>query len=118
MDGIGERNVIAQGETVLSGQYLVEQVRADDRMVRCLYFMENPLVIQSELALSLSSDSSFALHGKSRRQSLRVCVWQMSRCRAKTLRHVPPGCPLLLALAGDGDTNFQRPVRQQRCKPG
>jgi SAM-dependent methyltransferase len=57
MDGIGERNVIAQGETVLSGQYLVEQVRADDRMVRRLYFMDNPLVIQSEVALLSESDS-------------------------------------------------------------
>lgn len=58
MDGIGERNVIAQGETVLSGQYLVEQVRADDRMVRRLYFMDNPLVIQSEVALLSSDDSA------------------------------------------------------------
>jgi SAM-dependent methyltransferase len=59
MDGIGERNVIAQGETVLSGPYLVEQVRADDRMVRRLYFMDNPLVIQTEVALmSGESDST------------------------------------------------------------
>jgi hypothetical protein len=58
MDGIGERNVIAQGETVLSGRYLVEQVRADDRVVRRLYFVDNPLVIQSEVALSLLTSVS------------------------------------------------------------
>jgi hypothetical protein len=51
-DGIGSRNVCAEGETTLSGTYLVEQVKADEeRIVRRLYFMENPFVIQSEVAM-------------------------------------------------------------------
>jgi hypothetical protein len=60
MDGIGKRNVIAQGETVLSGPYLVEQVRADDRTVRRLYFTDNPFVIQSEVALLMTTTTMHA----------------------------------------------------------
>lgn len=51
LGGVGERNVLAEGETTLSGSYLVEQVAADDKVVRRLYFMNNPYVIQSEVAL-------------------------------------------------------------------
>jgi hypothetical protein len=51
MDGIGHRNILAQGETSLSGPYLIEQVKLDDRVVRRLYFMDNPFVIQSEVVM-------------------------------------------------------------------
>jgi hypothetical protein len=56
LDGIGSRNVLAEGATTLSGNYLVEQVKADSRMVRRLYFMDNPFVIQSEVGMLEDSD--------------------------------------------------------------
>ena len=57
VDGVGKRNVIAQGETVFSGKYIVEQVEADGQQVRRLYFLDNPFVIQSEVILtSLAKD--------------------------------------------------------------
>lgn len=57
IDGIGSRNVLAEGETTMSGSYLVEQVKAEEeRIVRRLYFMANPFVIQSEVAM-LPGDS-------------------------------------------------------------
>lgn len=58
IDGIGCRNVLVEGETTMSGAYLVEQVKAEEeRIVRRLYFMDNPFVIQSEVAMR-SSDST------------------------------------------------------------
>ena len=51
LDGIGSRNVLAEGDTSVSGKYLIEQVRAGDKIVRRLYFMSNPFVIQSEVAI-------------------------------------------------------------------
>ena len=51
LDGIGSRNVLAEGDTSMSGKYLIEQVRAGNRIVRRLYFMSNPFVIQSEVAI-------------------------------------------------------------------
>ena len=51
LDGIGARDVLAEGETAMSGRYLIEQVKATERIVRRLYFMNNPFVIQSEVAM-------------------------------------------------------------------
>jgi hypothetical protein len=45
---------------VLSGPYLVEQVRADDRTVRRLYFMDNPLVVQSGRLVLVITDPESA----------------------------------------------------------
>ena len=56
LDGVGSRNVLAEGETLLSGTYLVEQVKVDDTLVRRLYFMDNPFVIQSEVAMISDRD--------------------------------------------------------------
>ena len=56
LDGIGSRNVLAEGATTMSGNFLVEQVKADSRMVRRLYFMDNPFVIQSEVGMLGDSD--------------------------------------------------------------
>ena len=56
LDGVGSRNVLAEGETLLSGTYVVEQVKVDNTLVRRLYFMENPFVIQSEVAMINESD--------------------------------------------------------------
>jgi hypothetical protein len=50
-DGIGSRNVLAKGETTMSGDYLVEQVKVDGQWMRRLYFMDNPFVIQSEVSM-------------------------------------------------------------------
>jgi hypothetical protein len=56
LDGVGTRNVLAEGETRMSGTFLVEQVKVDTIMVRRLYFMENPFVIQSEVAMINEDD--------------------------------------------------------------
>lgn len=49
---IAPRNVVAQGSTAVSGEYVVEQVKVDRAVVRRLYFLDNPLVIQSEVVLA------------------------------------------------------------------
>jgi hypothetical protein len=52
LDGLGERNILAKGETAVSGRYIVEQCKTDAGIVRRLYFLDgNPFVIQSEVAL-------------------------------------------------------------------
>jgi hypothetical protein len=52
LDGLGERNILAKGETAISGRYIVEQCKTDAGIVRRLYFLDgNPFVIQSEVAL-------------------------------------------------------------------
>ena len=56
LDGIGSRNVLAEGATTMSGNFLVEEVKADTRILRRLYFMNNPFVIQSEVAMLADSD--------------------------------------------------------------
>ena len=49
-DGIGQRNVIARGETTTTGPYIIEEVLlSDQEFVRRLYFMRNPNVIQTEV---------------------------------------------------------------------
>jgi hypothetical protein len=58
IDGIGSRNVLTEGETTMSGAYLVEQVKAEEeRIVRRLYFMDNPFVIQSEIGMLPSASN-------------------------------------------------------------
>ena len=52
LDGIGKRNVVAQGETDQSGKFLVEQVEVSGTVRRRLYFLDNPFVIQSEVVLA------------------------------------------------------------------
>ena len=49
VDGIGHRDVIARGETTTTGPYIVEQVLVSDDILRRLYFMRNPNVIQTEV---------------------------------------------------------------------
>jgi|UniRef100_A0A8J9SEZ8 hypothetical protein len=51
VDGIGNRHIVAEGESQISGKYLVEQVDVDGMQVRRLYFANNPFVIQSEAVL-------------------------------------------------------------------
>jgi hypothetical protein len=58
LDGIGKRNILIQGESEVSGKYLVEQVTAGGQQVRRLYFMNNPFVIQSEVVLSLQQENT------------------------------------------------------------
>ena len=71
LDGIGQRNVLVQGETAFSGSYLVEQVRVDGgndkERVRRLYFTSNPFVIQSQVVCKQrpKSNNSIATKNKS-----------------------------------------------------
>jgi len=54
VDGIGKRNVIAEGDTTTTGAFVVEEVKDpnaendENCFVRRLYFLNNPNVIQSE----------------------------------------------------------------------
>lgn len=51
-DNLGERWVIYKGASVLSGDFIVEDVKGDDhQMFRRLIFLNNPNVIQSEAKL-------------------------------------------------------------------
>ena len=52
LGGIGKRDVLAECETQFSGKCLVEQVESEGSIVRRLYFVNNPFVIQSEAVLS------------------------------------------------------------------
>jgi hypothetical protein len=56
IDGVGSRNIVAEGESALSGKYIIEQVKVEGRMLRRLYFMDNPFLIQSEVAILESTD--------------------------------------------------------------
>eukprot|EP00978_Attheya_sp_CCMP212_P046930 scaffold421097_cov47-Attheya_sp.AAC.1 len=60
LDGIGERNVLAQGETAspMTGPYIVEEVTANSNKVRRLYFVRNPNVIQSEVLLRMDDSGN------------------------------------------------------------
>ena len=55
IDGIGKRNVVAEGDTDTTGRFVVEEVESNEggvkRVLRRLYFMKNQNVIQSEVAL-------------------------------------------------------------------
>ena len=81
LSGVGEREVLHQGVSELSGAYVIEQVVLDDNSidigdkgknsltVRRLYFQNNPFVIQSELyykntpsGLVLDPSRSFEYH--------------------------------------------------------
>jgi spermidine synthase len=60
VDGIGQRNIIARGETSTTGPYLVEEVMVsqDQHFARRLYFMSNPHVIQSEVYMKKEDSRS------------------------------------------------------------
>lgn len=55
LDGLGKRHVLVEGCTELSGKYIVEEVELEGRLMRRLYFLNNPFVIQSEVALKETS---------------------------------------------------------------
>jgi spermidine synthase len=109
MDGIGQRNVIAEGESALSGRYLVEQVKAGGGLtVRRLYFMDNPFVIQSEVAL-LSTDlekvdtshAAFEYH-----KQMAAGVLALTAVDSTKSTTVVSG--LMVGLGGGGLVNFLR----------
>ena len=60
LNGIGQRNILHQGETACSGPYLIEQVLVEHEQerVRRLYFLSNPFVIQSEVVLTRTTKSN------------------------------------------------------------
>ena len=51
LDGLGNRHVVAEGESEHSGKYIVEQVEVEGRMMRRLFFLNNPFLIQTEVAM-------------------------------------------------------------------
>lgn len=53
---LGERRVLATGETALNGPYSVEQVVVGGRTLRRLVFMDNPLAVQSEGVVAKGDD--------------------------------------------------------------
>ena len=69
VDGIGKRNVIAEGDTSTTGPFVVEEVKEQDadenenenenekgeHYIRRLYFLNNPNVIQSEIYIQKQS---------------------------------------------------------------
>lgn len=45
---VGERNVVYEGESEFSGKYVIEDVEADNKRARRLYYLNSQNVIQSE----------------------------------------------------------------------
>lgn len=84
MDGIGKRNIIAEGESSMSGKYLVEQLEVEGQKVRRLYFLDNPFVIQSEVVLAEDgltvdkSQASFLYHkARTSNPTIDALVWML-----------------------------------------
>ncbi|CAH0481164.1 unnamed protein product [Peronospora belbahrii] len=50
-EGLGERNIVHQGTSPLSGAFFVEEVQEDGNLLRRLVFLSNTNVIQSEVKL-------------------------------------------------------------------
>ncbi|KAH9260859.1 hypothetical protein BASA81_001326 [Batrachochytrium salamandrivorans] len=53
---LGERHILATGETALNGPYSIEQVVVGGRKLRRLVFMNNPLAVQSEAVIKEDVD--------------------------------------------------------------
>lgn len=51
LDGLGKRKLVAEGRSELSGDYIVEEVETDGTLLRRLYFLSNPFLIQSEVIM-------------------------------------------------------------------
>jgi hypothetical protein len=51
LDGLGKRHVLAEGQSELSGKFIVEQVEVDGQQLRRLYFLNNPFLIQTEVVM-------------------------------------------------------------------
>ena len=50
LDGIGKRDVVAEGNSDTTGPFLVEEVKVDGgKVVRRLYFRNNENVVQTEV---------------------------------------------------------------------
>jgi hypothetical protein len=120
LDGIGQRNVIAQGTSAASGPYLVEQVTVDDNaQVRRLYFMNNSFVIQTEVFLSRSSNSStptlLAIVDKSRaafdyHKIMAAGILALSSSSSSSPAQAPSLQGLLIGLGGGGLVNYMSHV--------
>jgi hypothetical protein len=61
VDGIGKRNVVTEGESELSGKFIVEQTVVDGKQRRRLFFQNNPFVIQSEVVLEEREEGDFVV---------------------------------------------------------
>lgn len=100
LDGIGSRNVLTEGETFMSGRYLIEEVRAGDRIFRRLYFMDNPFVIQSEIAMKedLTVDRSFLAFDYHKHMAAGILAL------SSTTEGPPAG--MVIGMGGGGLVNF------------
>lgn len=106
LDGIGSRNVLAEGETTMSGKYLVEQVKVGDQVLRRLYFMENPFVIQSEVALLENDDDIIDKTHLAFDYHKHMCAGIMALC----LTENEESSGLVIGLGGGGLVNFLQHV--------
>jgi hypothetical protein len=61
IDGLGKRNVLVEGHSEISGNYLVEEVESEGRHLRRLYFMSNPSLIQTEVVLKEQDNGTFVV---------------------------------------------------------
>jgi hypothetical protein len=100
LDGIGSRNVLAEGETTMSGRYLIEEVKAGDRTVRRLYFMNNPFVIQSEIAMKEDHTVERSFLAFDYHKHMAAGILALS----STTEEPPAG--MVIGLGGGGLVNF------------
>lgn len=114
MDGIGKRDILAECETKFSGSCLVEQVEAHGSVVRRLYFVNNPFVIQSEAILSrdLSVDKSmlaFEYHKHMAAGILSLCdLYLFNQAPEASECSQPSG--IVIGLGGGGLVTFLQHV--------
>lgn len=75
---IGERKIVHQGHSDFSGDFVVEDVSCDGKILRRLIFLNNPNVIQSEVEINLSkSKSTKSLFLYSHFDSLYKTSWEL-----------------------------------------
>lgn len=106
VDGIGQRNIIARGETCTTGPYLVEEVLVSEEQhfVRRLYFMRNPHVIQTEVYMK--KDDSRRINRLKLAFEYHVDIIAGFLLLGKTPSLAGKGDALIIGLGGGGLPNF------------
>jgi hypothetical protein len=101
---LGERKIIWEGESSLSGKMVVEDVSSEEQgqKVHCrrLIFLNNPNVIQSEVKLLVQGDSLSINHGLLTFDHHKALTIAMSYSAPSLLGSVSPLHTLVIGLGG------------------
>ncbi|GKY95177.1 methyltransferase-like protein 13 [Mayamaea pseudoterrestris] len=110
LDGLGKRRVVAEGQSELSGKYIVEQVQADAQQVRRLYFLDNPFLIQTEVVMKELEGGVYVVDQAHAAFDYHKAVVAGLLALVDSLNH-----GMLIGLGGGGFVNFLHHVSPD-CK--